>query len=46
MAFPDFPFRDDLPSFPGHEEVLRYLNDYARHFDVLPFIKVGFEKNN
>ena len=41
MAFPDFAFPDDLPSFFGHEEVLSYLIDYAHHFDILPFIKVS-----
>ena len=41
MAFPDFPFREDLPSFMGHEEVLSYLVSYAQHFDLLPFIKAG-----
>jgi len=40
MAFPDFPFHDELPSFFGHEEVRSYLVDYAQHFDLLPFIKV------
>jgi len=39
MAFPDFPFRDDLPSFVGHEDVRNYLNDYAQHFGLVPFIK-------
>ena len=41
MAFPDFSFRDDLPSFPGHEDVLSYLIDYAHHFGLLSFIKVN-----
>ena len=41
MLFPDFPFREDLPSFPRHEDVRRYLVDYTQHFGLLPFIKVS-----
>jgi len=41
MAFPDFPFRDERPTFPGHEDVRSYLVDYAQHFGLLPFIKVS-----
>jgi len=41
MAFPDFPFREDLPSFMGHEEVRNYLLSYAEHFDLLSFIKAS-----
>ncbi|KAK8545270.1 hypothetical protein V6N13_066556 [Hibiscus sabdariffa] len=36
-SFP-WPNRDD-PSFPSHVEVLDYLESYAKHFDVLKFIK-------
>ncbi|KAK6185960.1 hypothetical protein SNE40_008086 [Patella caerulea] len=39
MAFPDFPFDKNLPSFVRHEDVLKYLEDYAEHFDLYPFIK-------
>ena len=41
MAFPDFPFREDLPSFIGHDDVRSYLVSYAQHFDLLPFIKAS-----
>ena len=38
--FSDFPWpnRDD-PSFPSHIEILDYLESYAKHFDVLKFVK-------
>ncbi|XP_021277052.1 probable flavin-containing monooxygenase 1 [Herrania umbratica] len=38
--FSDFqwPNRDD-PSFPSHVEILDYLESYAKHFDVLKFVK-------
>ncbi|KAK3799153.1 hypothetical protein RRG08_051428 [Elysia crispata] len=39
MAFPDFPFHDDLPSFIGHEDVQKYLEDYADSFGILKYIK-------
>ena len=42
MAFPDFPFPDDLPSFIGHEDVQKYLEDYADDFDILKYIQVMF----
>lgn len=29
MAFSDQPFNDELPLFPGHEAVLKYLERYA-----------------
>ncbi|CAG5134104.1 unnamed protein product [Candidula unifasciata] len=38
MAFPDYPF-PELPSFVRHEEVQKYLEDYATHFDVLKYIE-------
>ncbi|XVE97850.1 hypothetical protein REPUB_Repub03eG0054400 [Reevesia pubescens] len=38
--FSDFPWpnRDD-PTFPSHVEILDYLESYAKHFDVLKFVK-------
>lgn len=35
MSFTDYPFTKvylDPRNFPGHEEVLMYLNDFAEHF--------------
>ena len=47
MAFREFPFdgrgggRDDALRFPPHEDVLRYLEQYAEHFDLMPRIRFG-----
>ena len=38
MAFPDFPFSDDLPSFPYHPDVLHYLQQYAEHHNLSKLI--------
>ncbi|BFZ19496.1 hypothetical protein BsWGS_22535 [Bradybaena similaris] len=38
MAFPDYPF-PELPSFITHEQVEKYLEDYAAHFNLLKYIK-------
>ncbi|XP_063842422.1 uncharacterized protein LOC135090070 isoform X2 [Scylla paramamosain] len=40
MAFPDYKFPDG-ESFMHHTTVLKYLEDYARHFSLLRFIKFG-----
>lgn len=41
MGFPDFRFPDydDGGSFVSHPTVLRYLRDYARHFDLLRHVR-------
>lgn len=39
MAFPDFPFDKNLPSFVTHSDVLDYLERYASHFSLLQHIK-------
>ena len=39
MAFPDFPFSENLPSFPYHPDVLRYLQRYAEHHNLSRLIK-------
>ena len=40
MAFPDFPFREELPSFMSHDQVCGYLQDYVEHFQLNQHIKV------
>lgn len=39
MAFPDYPFPQQLPSYVHHPDVLAYLEDYANQFNLLPYIK-------
>ncbi|KAH7283957.1 hypothetical protein KP509_34G032600 [Ceratopteris richardii] len=48
MGFLDFPFLPkygdssrDARRYPGHVEVLDYLEDYAVHFGLLPCIRFG-----
>ncbi|KAK3157090.1 hypothetical protein QOZ80_2AG0116030 [Eleusine coracana subsp. coracana] len=50
MGFLDFPFvasaatgSADPRRFPGHEEVLRYLEAFARRFDLLPLVRFETE---
>ncbi|GMH04124.1 hypothetical protein Nepgr_005963 [Nepenthes gracilis] len=38
--FSDFPWPDrDNSSFPSHIEIVDYLHAYAKHFDVLQFVR-------
>ena len=39
MNFPDFPFPKDGDTYIHHTVVLKYLKDYAAHFNVLPHVK-------
>lgn len=41
MVFPDFPFPSYLPSFPSHHDVLKYLQQYADHYDLTRCIRFG-----
>jgi len=47
MGFLDYPFSPkeggDPREFPGHEEVLRYLEDFARDFGLIELIRLGHE---
>ncbi|EOX96282.1 Flavin-containing monooxygenase family protein FMO2, putative [Theobroma cacao] len=47
MGFLDYPFvkkeGGDPRSFPGHEEVLRFLEDFARDFGLVKSIRFGHE---
>src|SRR5262245_22584730 len=33
-AFPDFPMPADYPDYPRHDQVLRYIQAFARHHDL------------
>ena len=37
--FEDYPMPDCYPDFCSHTQVLSYFESYARHFNVLPFIR-------
>ncbi|NXS32793.1 FMO4 monooxygenase, partial [Pomatostomus ruficeps] len=38
-CFSDFPFPEDFPSYLPHSLVLEYFRMYARHFDLLRYIR-------
>lgn len=38
-VFSDFPFPADAPPFPSRARMLQYLNDYADHFGLRPYIR-------
>ena len=37
--YPDFPMPREFPDYPHHRQILAYLREYARHFDLLPSIR-------
>ena len=41
--FSDFPMPDDYPPFQRHTQVLKYLNDFADHFDLRQSIRLNRE---
>ncbi|KAL6981744.1 aliphatic glucosinolate S-oxygenase, partial [Sarracenia purpurea var. burkii] len=47
MGFSDYPFgvqeNGDPRNFPRHEEVLRFLNDFARDFGITDLIRFSAE---
>ncbi|KRX64719.1 Flavin-containing monooxygenase FMO GS-OX-like 9, partial [Trichinella sp. T9] len=44
MGFPDFPFKNTIKeSFICHQLVSDYLQDYAKHFNLLQHIKFGYK---
>lgn len=40
MGFPGFPFSDNEKSFIHHTQVLRYLEEYTKHYNLERFIRV------
>ena len=41
--YEDFPLPKDASDYPSHNELLKYFNDYADHFDINRLIKFGTE---
>jgi len=41
MAYSDFPFDASYPDHPSAAELLRYFEDYAKHFGLLDRIRFG-----
>jgi cation diffusion facilitator CzcD-associated flavoprotein CzcO len=35
-ALPYLPFPDDVPRYPSRDQVVKYLHEYAAHFDLQP----------
>ncbi len=33
-GFPDFPMSDDLPDYPSYQQVLAYIQSFARHYGL------------
>lgn len=45
-GYSDFPFPDEMPLFPHQSQVLEYLNSYADHFGLRPFICLNTTVNH
>ncbi|KAK1364543.1 Flavin-containing monooxygenase [Heracleum sosnowskyi] len=46
MGFSDFSFKkiyEDSRTFPSHEEVLKFLNDFAQHFGIIEVTRFSTE---
>jgi hypothetical protein len=39
MTISDFPIPEDMPEFPHHSLILKYYKEYAKHFNLYPYIK-------
>lgn len=37
--YEDYPMPEDYPDYPSHNQVLKYFQSYAKHFELLPYIK-------
>lgn len=40
-AFPGFPFDEDLPDYPRHDQILTYLRDFAEQYGLADRIRLG-----
>lgn len=43
MAYPSFPFDDELASYPGHDQVAEYLRRYMERYDLGAVINFNSE---
>src|SRR6185295_7535425 len=41
--FPDFHMPASYPDYPSHRQILRYFEDYATHFGVIPAVRFHTE---
>src|SRR5688572_26578472 len=39
----DFPMPADYPDYPSHQQVLKYFQDYAKHFGIMDYIQFNTE---
>ncbi|KAL4234959.1 hypothetical protein ACF0H5_006600 [Mactra antiquata] len=46
MAYPDFQFPEDWPSFMDHPQVLKYLENYADKHELHKYIKFNTKVDN
>ena len=37
--YEDFPFKSSVADYPSHSELCSYFQDYAKHFNLYPFIQ-------
>ncbi|QIX60380.1 NAD(P)-binding domain-containing protein [Hymenobacter sp. BT18] len=44
--FSDFPHQAGISLFPHHQEILAYLESYADHFNLLPYLRLHTRINN
>ena len=40
MEYQDHPMPRDIPAYPGHAEIHRYFESYAKRFDLYPHIRL------
>ncbi|EGZ23771.1 hypothetical protein PHYSODRAFT_311009 [Phytophthora sojae] len=41
MQLKEFPFQKGVPSFPSHADVLMYLQNYSKHYEVDNFVRLN-----
>ena len=43
MTISDFPLPEETPEFPHHSIILNYYREYAKHFNLYPYLKQKVE---